>query len=105
WRMIARPLAELHAQAETWAAQVDGSVINGESTVGGGSLPGATLPTALVALDMSSPDIFTANLRSADPPLIARIQDGRVVFDPRTVLPSQADTLIDLVKRTRQSDS
>ncbi|MCL4248465.1 MAG: L-seryl-tRNA(Sec) selenium transferase [Anaerolineae bacterium] len=105
WRMIARPLADVHAQAEAWAVQVGGSVIDGESTVGGGSLPGATLPTALLALDMSSVDIFAANLRRADPPLIARIQDGHVVFDPRTVLPGQAEMLIEIVKRTLQSDT
>jgi len=100
WRMIARPLADVRAQAEAWAAQVGGSVIDGDSTVGGGSLPGATLPTALLALDVSSPDIFAATLRRADPPVIARIQDGRVVFDPRTVLPGQADKLIEILEQT-----
>ena len=94
WRMIARPLAEIEAQAAAWAAQVGGMVIPGESTVGGGSLPGATLPTALLALDVPNADAFTARLRAGDPPVIARIQDGRVVFDPRTVLPTQVETLL-----------
>ncbi|MCC6613257.1 MAG: L-seryl-tRNA(Sec) selenium transferase [Anaerolineae bacterium] len=105
WRMIARPLAEVRAQAAAWASQVGGSVVDGYSAVGGGSLPGGTLPTALLALNVSSPDIFTATLRRADPPVIARIQDGRVVFDPRTVLPEQSDKLIEIIGRTLQSES
>ncbi len=58
WRMIARPLAELQALAAEWAAAVGGTVIAGELAVGGGSLPGATLPTALVALEVGDADGF-----------------------------------------------
>ncbi|MFN8560444.1 MAG: L-seryl-tRNA(Sec) selenium transferase [Anaerolineae bacterium] len=91
WRMIARPLAEIQALAESWAQSLGGSVIPGESAVGGGSLPGATLPTALLALDVPDADAFTAALRADDPPVIARIRDRRVLLDPRTVLPGQED--------------
>ncbi|MFN8448199.1 MAG: L-seryl-tRNA(Sec) selenium transferase [Anaerolineae bacterium] len=94
WRMIARPLAEIQALAESWAQSLGGSVIPGESAVGGGSLPGATLPTALLALDVPDADAFTAALRADDPPVIARIRDRRVLLDPRTVLPGQEDPLI-----------
>lgn len=94
WRMIARPLPDLQAAAQTWAQQLGGAVIPGESAVGGGSLPGATLPTALLALDVSHADAFAAKLRAADPPIIARIAEGRVLFDPRTVLPGQASALL-----------
>lgn len=94
WRMIACPYADLRATAEAWASQVGGDVIEGESAVGGGSLPGATLATALLALDVPRPDAFLADLRAADPPVIARIADQRVLFDPRTVLPGQADRLL-----------
>jgi L-seryl-tRNA(Ser) seleniumtransferase len=94
WRMIARSLADVEAQAQAWAQQVGGTVVPGESAVGGGSLPGATLPTALLALVVSHADMFAARLRASNPPVIARIAEGRVLFDPRTVLPGQEQTLM-----------
>lgn len=94
WRMIARSLDELRQTAERWAHAVGGTLVKGESTVGGGSLPGATLPTALLALKVANPDAFASRLREADTPIIARIADGRVVFDPRTVLVEQETSLL-----------
>lgn len=98
WQMIARPLDDIEAAAMRWRDALDSAfnaeIINGESTVGGGSLPGATLPTRLLALHTSSPDGFMAALRAAQTPVIARIHDGRVVFDPRTVLNGQEAALL-----------
>jgi L-seryl-tRNA(Ser) seleniumtransferase len=97
WRMIARSLSDLRETASAWANQTGGAVIDGESTVGGGSLPGATLPTALLALDVPHPDAFVSRLRAADTPIIARISEGRVLFDPRTVLPGQNAVLVETI--------
>jgi L-seryl-tRNA(Ser) seleniumtransferase len=97
WHMIARPLEDIRSNAQNWAQQVGGAVIEGESTVGGGSLPGATLPTALLALEVEHPDEFMALLRHANPPVIARVAAGRALFDPRTVLPGQEKSLIDAI--------
>jgi L-seryl-tRNA(Ser) seleniumtransferase len=97
-RMIARPLDDLCAQAAAWADALGGEVIAGTSTVGGGSLPGETLGTALLALRPTSADSFAANLRALDPPIIARIMDGQVLFDPRTVLEGQEAALVRGVK-------
>ena len=94
WRMIARSLEDISKTAENWAARVGGSVVSGESTVGGGSLPGTSLPTALLAIESESPNGFLEKLRRADPPVIARIADGRVLLDPRTVLPEQEAVLL-----------
>ena len=94
WRMIAREAEELHAVAAVWAQRLGGSVVAGESAVGGGSLPGATLPTWLLALEVTQPDEFLAHLRAAQPPVIARIADGRVLLDPRTVLPGEEEELL-----------
>lgn len=94
WQMIACPLDAIRERARAWSAAVGGAVIAGESTIGGGSLPGATLPTALLALDCDAPDQLTARLRRADPPVIARIADGRALLDPRTVLPEQDEPLL-----------
>jgi L-seryl-tRNA(Ser) seleniumtransferase len=43
-------------------------------------------------------DDFAARLRASNPPVIARIGEGRVLFDPRTVLPGQEQTLLDTLK-------
>ena len=99
WQMIARPLADLRETAQRWAQQTGGTVIDGESTVGGGSLPGETLPTALLALDVPDPDAFLARLRAATPPVIARISEDRVLLDPRTVLPGQEAPLLDVLRQ------
>lgn len=95
WRMISMPVDVVRARARAWAAELGrGEVIPGESTVGGGSLPGETLPTFLLSLDVRSPQRYLNRLRQAQPPVIGRVQDDRVVFDPRTVLPEQEPDLL-----------
>lgn len=95
WRMIAAPLEQLHLRAARWQSLIArGDVIQGLSTVGGGSLPGETLPTWLLALDVGEPKKFLAHLRNANPPVIARIEEDRILCDPRTVLPEQEDDLL-----------
>jgi L-seryl-tRNA(Ser) seleniumtransferase len=97
WQMISRSLDEIMQTAQRWASQVGGTVIDGESTVGGGSLPGATMPTTLLAIDTESPELFMARLRDAESPVIARVSAGQVLFDPRTVLPEQEKSLLDVI--------
>ena len=98
WRMVACPLHDVKRRAAAWAAHVDGTVVSGESTLGGGSLPGAALPTALLAIHSAAPNRTLEQLRAADPPVIARIADGRVLLDPRTVLPEQEAALLAALK-------
>lgn len=102
WRMIALGEAELKRRAEHWAARlaaegIAADVIAGQSAVGGGSLPGQTLPAWLVALAVPTPDAAAARLRAGEPPVVARIQDERLVLDPRTVLPEQEAVLLERV--------
>jgi len=95
WRMIAASPDDVKARAQGWATQLGrGEVIPGESTVGGGSLPGESLPTFLLALDLPHVNRLLQRLRENDPPVIGRAQDGKAVFDPRTVLPEQEDALL-----------
>ncbi len=103
WRMIATPLESLARRARKWQRAlrhtgVPLSVISAESTVGGGSLPGQTLPTRALAISVASPDALAARLRTATPPVIARIEDDRLLLDPRTVLPEQDTGLIEVVR-------
>jgi L-seryl-tRNA(Ser) seleniumtransferase len=73
----------------------DAEIIDGRSTVGGGTTPGLTLPTRLLALThrLLSPDSLEAALRRLDPPVIARIDNQRVVLDLRTVFEDEDDLL------------
>lgn len=100
WRMIAMSTEQIRERAQNWVEVVGhGEVINGESTVGGGSLPGETLPTFTLALRVRSPNRFIARLRESHPAIIARLEDDRVVLDPRTVLPEQEGALLDGLRR------
>jgi L-seryl-tRNA(Ser) seleniumtransferase len=100
WRMIAMSTEQIRERAQNWVEVIGhGEVINGESTVGGGSLPGETLPTFTLALRVRSPNRFIARLRESHPAIIARLEDDRVVLDPRTVLPEQEGALLDGLRR------
>jgi L-seryl-tRNA(Ser) seleniumtransferase len=96
WRMISTPIAEIDRRAHLWA-QALGSrakVIDGETMVGGGSLPGGTLPTKLVTIggQGKSPgraQSLAQKLRFQKVPVIGRISEDILLLDPRTVLPEE----------------
>ncbi|MCB9134225.1 MAG: L-seryl-tRNA(Sec) selenium transferase [Anaerolineales bacterium] len=99
WRMISMTPDTICTRAQTWRDALSaGELIPGESTIGGGSLPGETLPTTLLALKVPSPQRFLSTLRQATPPLIARVENDQVVLDPRTVLEEQDENLLHAVK-------
>lgn len=98
WRMIAMSAEQCRARAEAWAAEVGGDVVAAESAVGGGSLPGETLPTFALSLDVPDADGFVAELRRQPLPVIARIASQRVLLDPRTVLHTQDEDVIRALK-------
>lgn len=101
-RMITATPEEIGRRAEQLAQALASdtliaSVIDGVSTIGGGSAPGATLATRLLQLRHTtlSANALEARLRQLDPPVIARIENNAVVLDLRTVLPAQDDLLSD----------
>jgi len=75
-------------------------LVEGESLVGGGTTPTAALPTALLALthEAYSADALQARLRSTEPPVIVRVDEGRVLIDLRTVFQSQIAELTGILK-------
>jgi len=78
---------QLKVRAEAWRnALGQGIVIKSESTVGGGSLPDESISTYVLGLNVRSPDKFLKKLRESHPPIIARVEDDTILFDPRTVL-------------------
>jgi len=100
WQMISATADSVEVRAAAWRNHLgQGETIPGRSTVGGGSLPEETLPTTLLALDVKHPNAFAGRLRGVDPAIIARVEDDRVVFDPRTVLVDQENDLIKGIQR------
>jgi L-seryl-tRNA(Ser) seleniumtransferase len=105
WRMVSAPLEEMNARARGWCAAIGSraSVIDGQSTVGGGSLPGETLPTRLMALRVADlpggAEGVLRRLREAEMPVIGRILDDQVVLDPRTVFAEEDVPLLQAVRK------
>ena len=110
WRMIAAKSSTLAQRAQQWLtalksdpglSDVTLDIIDTVSTVGGGSLPGQSLPTKALSLEVDSPDALAERLRlpvAGSPPVIARIESNQLILDPRTVLPEQDQPLLDAIK-------
>jgi L-seryl-tRNA(Ser) seleniumtransferase len=97
-RMIRLDPAHLRARAEALAQALGGTVIEGESVIGGGSTPEQTLPAWLVVLHLPSPAATAGRLRQVDPPVVARIENDNLLLDPRTILPTEEQDLIAAVR-------
>lgn len=95
-RMMRLPQAEIERRAAALAGRVSSEklhaeVVAGESVIGGGAAPSAMLPTRCLAITHNdcSADELCARLRGCNPPIIARVDEGRVLLDLRTVFPEQ----------------
>ncbi len=95
-RMMRLTREDIGLRAEDLAKQIVSpklkcEVIDGESLLGGGAAPSCVLPTRLVALSCEglSAEGLCAKLRASDPPVVARVDEGRVLLDLRTVFPEQ----------------
>ena len=95
-RMMRLSKDAIGKRAEGLAARVAAprltvDIVDGESLIGGGAAPSSLLPTRLLALTCEglSADELGARLRGAEPPIIARVEEGRVLLDLRTVFPEQ----------------
>ena len=106
WRMISTPVDALEERARSWQKSVGNTaqVVQGLSAIGGGSLPGESIPTWLLSIGAQGTTEgaqgLAQRLREADTPVIARIEDDRVLLDPRTVLPTEEDALLASLKST-----
>ncbi len=107
WRMISAPLDEIERRATHWAQALGdlAQVIEGESMVGGGSLPGDTLPTKLVAVGKQSKkrgqnvaQILAQRLRTQQPPVVGRISGNVLLLDPRSVLPEEDQAVLQALR-------
>jgi L-seryl-tRNA(Ser) seleniumtransferase len=87
WRMATAPAGALRERAAALAARLAGAkVVDTEAVAGGGSLPGLTIPSAGIALEVADPDAALAALRERG--VVARVEDGALVCDLRTIEPA-----------------
>lgn len=103
WQMISLPVSDIELRANRWAEATSGlgKLIDGESMVGGGSLPGDTLPTKLLAIGedakikgISYAQTLAIKLRRQEIPVIGHLSGNLLLLDPRTVLPEEDEILI-----------
>ena len=102
WQMIATPLKAIERRANRWArsAGPSATVTDGRSMIGGGSLPEESLPSRLLTVPGDGPWLteVARRLRLGDPAVVARIEDERLLLDPRTVRPDQDAALLKALK-------
>jgi len=104
--MIRRPAEAIRARAAALAAQLPGlraDIVPGESVIGGGATPGQAVPTWLIAIELADPVGAERRLRAADPPVIARIENDRLMIDLRTVLPGEETELLAALTALREA--
>lgn len=100
WRMISASLEDLRKRGEELSSKlnaygISASLRESKSTVGGGSLPGETLPTIVISLDSQIPlENLAERFRSLDFPIIGRIEKNRFVLDLRTIFPEQDELIV-----------
>jgi L-seryl-tRNA(Ser) seleniumtransferase len=105
-RMMRLTKDEIGERAEALAAgiatpKLKVEIVDGESIIGGGAAPSSVLPTRLLALSFESlsADELAGRLRGSEPPIIARVDEGRVLLDLRTVFPAQDPAVVAALRR------
>jgi L-seryl-tRNA(Ser) seleniumtransferase len=105
-RMMRLSKDAIGKRAETLAAQIAApklkvEIVDGESIVGGGAAPSSTLPTRVLALTCEglTADELAGRLRGAEPPIVARVEEARVLLDLRTVFPEQDAAMVAALNR------
>ena len=108
WKMISAPLEQIKERAQEWQSWLGSGaeVERSQSAVGGGSLPGETLPSWVLALachqNAGGAEEVVARLRGSDQPVVARVEENRVLLDPRTVLHEEEEVLLQAVKQAME---
>ena len=107
WRMMSAGLPELQTRAKAVIRKLKASGItaelkSGASMVGGGTLPEQSLPAALISIRLEgSVETFSRRLRLSQPPLVARVENDRILIDMRTVFPGQDSLLVSVIAAAR----
>jgi L-seryl-tRNA(Ser) seleniumtransferase len=100
--MLRQSADQIRQRALVFVAHVPGlhaEVIEGQSVTGGGATPEQSIPTWVIAIDCANVVESERKLRAGDPPVVARIENERLIFDLRTVFPDEEDALLAAVVR------
>jgi L-seryl-tRNA(Ser) seleniumtransferase len=96
-RMIRMDAGLVRARAEALLPSLEGvkaGIVEGSSVIGGGSTPAQALPTYLIAVESEQVEALESRLREGDPPVVARIENDRLLLDLRTVFPEEEPLLV-----------
>ena len=97
WQMISMPVEHIENRARKWVNALGecASIIEGQSMIGGGSIPGGTIPTRLVCISFKGGIKELADkLRKGSPAIIGRVENNKLLLDPRTVLLEEGEFII-----------
>jgi L-seryl-tRNA(Ser) seleniumtransferase len=100
--LIRQSASAIRTRAEALLARVPGlraEIVPGTSVPGGGATPEQSIPTWLIAVDCADLHEAERHLRAGDPPVVARIENERLILDLRTVFPDEEDTLAAALRR------
>jgi L-seryl-tRNA(Ser) seleniumtransferase len=103
WKMISCPLEKIAIRSQNICQKLKKEDIpaftkEGETAIGGGSLPGQTLPTKLIIINPPCPvEIFSKELRLFSPPLLGRKEKEFFILDPRCIDPSSDNLVIKII--------
>ncbi len=99
-RMLVASLADLRLRADAYVAELPGvTMVESSAYIGGGALPQARVPSIAVAVTTEKPDLLAATLRRGMPAIVARIDEGRVLLDLRTIAASEDRDVIAALAR------
>jgi L-seryl-tRNA(Ser) seleniumtransferase len=94
--MLRQSADQIRRRARALVARLPGlraEVVAGQSVTGGGATPEQSIPTWVIAVDCANVVEAERRLRAGDPPVVARIEDGRLIFDLRTVFSAEEENL------------
>ena len=99
--MIRQPAEAIRARAEALAARLPGlraEIVPGESVIGGGATPEQSIPTWLLSIASDDLPAAERRLRASNPPVIARVENDRLLIDLRTVFPEEEESLAEALE-------
>lgn len=100
YRMLTASLDELRGRGESYMRAIPGAeIVESDAYVGGGALPQTSIASIAVAISTNNADALAAKLRAATPPIVARIEQGRVLLDLRAIAPNQDATVVAALSR------
>ena len=108
WQMISATSDDLGIRAHNILKKISRNsiysieIIETESTIGGGSLPGETIESVGIKIVGKNPEKLASKIRTGTNPVVSRIEDGTIVFDLRTVLPDYDDILATVISKNTQ---